>query len=260
MSSIQSKLKKIQKSRKTTEILIKPLFLLEETNNLDKESHLDLIKSKILFYTKFEKLLESKILFKIERMDLSVGKERKFDKMLNANLIELLRIKNEYLLNKNTKNDNIKNKLENDNIKNNLEKNLKNNKKNYIISNLEEDVEFIFNIFIDYHIKFNYIDRYNKNILIFLLLPNFYLYEKELFLLEFKPTFNFIIKNMKNKKFFLEILKYEKCCLDFLDKLIFEFLRFNQSLDSFFVDNIWCLINKGGFERSRVEFLRRNYN
>lgn len=182
---IKEKLERLKASKKTTDLYVKPLFLLEDTEDLDIDTHRDLVDIDV--YTKnckpretYTKLQELKFNRRYKRYLKSLVKKRKQD--------------------------------------------------NYTF-------------LIDFHIKFYHIDKYNRDELIFLLLPDYQIYGNELKKLGLMPFLMDIIKKMKDKSFYFMIMDYYEYDYEFFKMLIYNFIESNDQLSEFYSTTVLKVIH-----------------
>lgn len=212
---IRQAVENIRSSKCTSDFIHNPVFLLENTDSLDKETHYELILQKV--HESENHLLmchiKSKLFsFRQERMHLNTQKEKRYNLLITREIKNLLKIRW---------------------------------KKN-------QELNFIFNIIIDYHIKYNYIDKYNKNELLFVLLPHFQEYENEIKKLGINSSLSAIVRQMKNRKFFINFLEYSEYSPSFFEKAIKQFLKCNIQLHPFFYSTILKMIQDKKIE-NRLE-------
>lgn len=178
---VKKELIQIRNVKKTTDIYLKPKFLVEKTAEIDKSTHFDLLKEKIEDDPKLSKIISSKIFkMKEDRMSLTQRREINFNKYLQKSLCELLKCQNDT------------NRL-------------------------------IYNLIIDYHIKYHYIDRYNKNELFLLLISNHKKYEMEISKLGYDPAYESFIRAIRKKDLFKSLLTFMEADPIFFDELLFSF-------------------------------------
>lgn len=173
---IKEKLLKLRSLKKTSDLYTKPLFLLENTENLDIDTHRDMLSTDK--YIRRNKLRET----------YTEQQENKFNKKYGKYLKSL-------------------------------------------VTKRKEDG---FTILVDFHIKFYHIDRYNKNELIFILLPDYLIYGKELAMLGMEPSLSGIVRKMKDKEFYFMVMEYYKYDFLFFKHLMHSFLEGNERLPSFY--------------------------
>lgn len=184
---IREKLKLLQKYKKTTDLYRKPTVLLEDTEELDRDAHLDLISEKIEGQKKFKTIVETKLFRSdIDRMSITETMERQFNKHIKKSLKGLL---------------------------------------STFYDQQNDETKLIFHLIIDFHIKYHFIDRYNKDELLILLLPFHKDYEKELLDLGFDCTYDSFLVKMKNRKFFSLLLTFIETAPSFFNGLLSDFFR-----------------------------------
>ncbi|KRH94920.1 hypothetical protein M153_950009485 [Pseudoloma neurophilia] len=185
---VKREILRVKSFKKTTDLYQKPVFLLEKTLELDKEQHFDLILQKTDDLSIYKQLLKSKI-FSVKKDRMSMTEQ--MERIFNRHLVDTL-------------------------------------VKLCKCRNDDQKTGFIFNLIVDYIIKYCYIDRYNKTELFLLLLPNHLEYEKEIQKLGFESARNALLKMMKSKPFYSTMLKFCKSRPEFYDQLFYDFFKQNK--------------------------------
>ncbi|ELQ73888.1 hypothetical protein THOM_3205 [Trachipleistophora hominis] len=173
---IKEKLQKLQSLKKTSDLYTKPLFLLQNTEHLDIDTHRDMLCTDK--YIKRNQLRET----------YTEQQEKKFNRKYSE----------------------------------------------YLKALVKKRADDCFGVLIDFHIKFYRIDRYNRNELIFVLLPDYQIYERELGMLGVEPSWCGIIREMTNRQFYYLVMEYHRYDELFFKRLMYSFLESNEKLPSFY--------------------------
>lgn len=233
---VKHQLTRIRREKNTTDIYTKPLFLLENTLDIDKESHLELIELRIENFKYLRNLMKSKIYrIREDRMSFTARMEHIFNRALIETLVKLCKYRYSHVdgLKDSSENGPYGDLHPNSNHKLIDTENDSEGRKNHLLYNISGGNldAFTFNLIIDYHIKYHYIDRFNKTELYLLLLPDHLSYEKEIEKLSFYSSRNHLLKKMRSKFFFTSLLPFITSLPEFFDQLLYEFFLRNGQKD-----------------------------